>query len=749
MMDAMRAAGREEDRARFLLLLASLVSDPAFGQGPPGPAQAPERPCCAALLPAVQAAEIDPASAPRRRALLVGIGGYTKLGGRNGDWPDLPTRCDVEVMRQALVGRYAFAPEQVKVLTEGEAERQKIIDLFRSHLIQGARPGDVVVFYFSGHGQRIPDPRSWGGLRGSLVTADYIDGDARNGARTNLRSDTLRDLLRELKAQMRKDPKNPDSEVEGNITDLLDSCYSGGGTKGLLKPKGRAWDPAKDGPIPEPEPGLQAKGAAGFFDKDEAVAQGYVLVAASRSEQPALAPAEGTEVSLMTYHLAELLAQAPPRATYRDVFERLSVVLSAYQNPQLEGRSSQRLFAAEGGPGETYLPVQKVEGNRVTLPVGRVQGVTKGSRFALYRAGRSVKDPKNKVAEVEVEAVRTTTCVAAPTAKYAAVDPKELETGRAVEVLHNYGEHRLRVLFGESEPPDKFVRIEPPAGLLRGEGDVLTTEGATPDAFDVRARREGRDWVLERPSKEAHEVLGSPGPARETPAAPAGGLVLTRVRDDGDVAAGLRTALVGEWRYQFLARRLKKVDPEGALDIEVKLLPWVVEENDQGEKVSVGPRDEREPEGQVVLRPGDYVAVFVRNIGTEPVYVTVLDLGTDGSIKLLFPPQDAPPIAEYAPARVMPGKGWERLRGQVVQLEKPPGQELFKVIATKQPADFSGFLYIPPGAKGKGDEFEKIPAKYQPLGLLMDNVMAGRKGNPVSTAVDWCTAEGVVEVRLP
>ena len=349
----------------------------------------------------------------------------------------------------------------------------------------------MVVFYFSGHGQLIPDPKSWGGRRSSLVTADYQKPDARVGAHTNLRSDTLRDLLRELKARMRKDPKDPNSEVEGNITVLLDSCHSGGGTKGLARAKGRAWDTAIDGPIPQPETGagIHPKGAAGFFDKNEAVAQGYVLISACRSEQQAMAPVDGTEVSRMTYHLADLLAHAQPRATYRDIFERLSVALSAYpedQSPQLEGRRDQRLFAAEGRPAENYLPVQEVDGNRVTLPVGDLQGATKGSRFALYRRETSVKDPKNQIAEVAIEAVRTTTSVAAPTPKYAAVDPKDLVAARAVEVLHDYGEHRLRVVFGEGQSPDTFVRVDPPAGLLRGEGDVLTTDGATPDAFDVR-----------------------------------------------------------------------------------------------------------------------------------------------------------------------------------------------------------------------------------------------------------------------
>src|SRR5271157_2384904 len=577
----MRLGSRVFFLASCTLLPAPLFLAAAHGQEPIKQEPANKAQVCQALFSVDEAARPDAALAPRRRALLVGISRYQELGSKNknGNWPNLPTRCDVEAMKQILVGHYSFAPEEVKVLTEDEAESKNIVDLFRTHLIERAKPGDVAVFYFSGHGQRIPDPRSWGGLRGSLVTADYIDEDARIGAQTNLRSDTLRDLLRELKARMRKDSTDPKSEVVGNITVLLDACYSGGGTKGLLKPKGRAWDPAKDGPIPQPEPGVQAKGAAGFFDKDEAVAQGYVLVSASSSEQPALAPMEGTEVSLMTYQLIDLLAHAPPKATYRDVFRRLEVALSAYQSPQLEGRSDQLLFDTDNRPGESSLRVQKVEGSRVTLPVGRVQGATEGSRFMLYGEGKSVKDPTNKVAEAEVESVRATTCVAALTAEYAAVDPKVLVGARAVEALHNYGGHQLRVLFVEGASPGNLVTVGPPAGLLQGAGDVLTTEGATLDAFDVRARRallstkqdnpaseKAWYWVLERPSKEAHELPVGP-PHAVANASPAGGLVLARVRDGKDAAAGIREALVGEWRYQFLAQRLKKIDPLGALNI--------------------------------------------------------------------------------------------------------------------------------------------------------------------------------------
>ena len=184
-------------------------------------------------------------------------------------------------------------------------------------------------------------------------------------------------------------------------------------------------------------------------------------------------------------------------------------------------------------------------------------------------------------------------------------------------------------------------------------------------------------------------------------------------------------------------------------NIDVAVQPVNVNKTDDGDLIYEGIRKDIDTKGQIVLKPNDWVAIFVKNSGREPVYVTVLDLGTDGSIKPVFPPENAPSIEEYTPARIDADNTYRRLPGVVVQLVAPEGQELFKVIATRQPADFGGFLYIPKGVDAKGDKFKKIPLKYQPLGLLMDNVMVGRKGNPMSEGIEWCTAEGVVEVRKP
>src|SRR5690606_40952435 len=59
-------------------------------------------------------------------------------------------------VRQVLIERYGFRPENIVVLTNADATRDHVIEAFRRHLGQ-AGPSGSAVFYYSGHGTQIPD----------------------------------------------------------------------------------------------------------------------------------------------------------------------------------------------------------------------------------------------------------------------------------------------------------------------------------------------------------------------------------------------------------------------------------------------------------------------------------------------------------------------------------------------------------------------------------------------------------------
>ena len=86
----------------------------------------------------------------KRRALLVGI----------NDYPDPASRLegcvnDVFTMSSVLQ-ECGFEPEQIRTCLDGRATAEGILGRLQ-WLLDGAGPGDELVFYFSGHGARIPE----------------------------------------------------------------------------------------------------------------------------------------------------------------------------------------------------------------------------------------------------------------------------------------------------------------------------------------------------------------------------------------------------------------------------------------------------------------------------------------------------------------------------------------------------------------------------------------------------------------
>jgi hypothetical protein len=155
---------------------------------------------------------------PRKLALLVGINSYPQTKRFNNLQGCLN---DVELQRQLLIHRFGFNPNDIKTLKDGEATREGILTAFNEHLVKQAKPGDVVVFHFSGHGSRVADPYkiSADGLNSTFVPADD-NPMAEQGIVNDIMGRNLFLLMSGLKQKTE------------NVTVVLDSCHSGGGTRG-------------------------------------------------------------------------------------------------------------------------------------------------------------------------------------------------------------------------------------------------------------------------------------------------------------------------------------------------------------------------------------------------------------------------------------------------------------------------------------------------------------------------------------
>jgi hypothetical protein len=513
-----------------------------------------------------------------------------------------------------------------------------------------------------------------------------------------------------------------DGKVKGNITVFLDCCFSGTATRGAggMIVRGRGWLEDIDGPRPKASARGGADDAGGLLGAGEAVARGYVVLSACRNDQVA-AEAPGHPMGLFSYHLTRALSRANPQTTYRDLFERVGVEVNGVrpgQDPQLEGEIDQLLFAGTARKVSPYLEVNQARRDgTVLLPVGELHGATNGSVFALFAAGSDVGRPANRIAEVEVEEVDEVTCRARLTEAYQGkVGLEALKTARAVETQHEYRGSQLRLLIEHEEGWARSLR----------ELDVVTTEKVTADNYDLKIRRDKDFLLLER----------------------ADGSLRAKVPANNRAAEPLDEALRAEWRWRLLSRLHNDVPT--AARVELRVVPVNVQTDARGLATRVlGERtDVRRTAGnRLVLHEGDFVAIDLRNTSPSDLWVTVLELSPDGAVGPIFPHPEAERARENKVRS--DGKWFRPPRPYVFRLEAPLGKYAYKVIATREPADFSPLLYRPTiKERGGANLLSALPRSAHPLGQLLLSATLGKRGSHMTggAPADWATADAPFEI---
>jgi hypothetical protein len=315
--------------------------------------------------------------APTQWALVIGVSDYIEFDDVEGG--DLPgAEHDARAMRDVLVARWGFAPENVRLLLNREATRDAIEQGITGWLGGNVQPGDHVLLYFAGHGSQVWDENGdeEDGLDETIAPADVSP----TSPERDITDDVLGEWLRALPTD--------------NVVYVHDNCNAGTGTRALT-PFSRARKLARD---PSALPNAQGRralpGAAedqsGFDIDDSEVLE----LAAAQPDQAAVdAYFEGTDGAeafhggAFTTFLVQQLWQAPASATYSDVFRAVRETLKSHrfqQDPHLsEGvpLAGGTLFAVEGGvpAGGAFIPVVSVRGGTVELGAGQVLGLTVGT----------------------------------------------------------------------------------------------------------------------------------------------------------------------------------------------------------------------------------------------------------------------------------------------------------------------------------------------------------------------------------
>lgn len=159
-------------------------------------------------------------SSPRNvYALLVGIDAYPEpVQSLHG------CRNDIAAVENLLDQRVSDVHDvlHVRTLLDDEATRSAVIAGFQEHLGQ-ARAGDVVLFYYSGHGSQENAPQEFWHLEPDHLDETLVLWDSRREGQWDLADKELAALLTQV-------------AVEGpHILVVLDCCHSGSGTRATLE----------------------------------------------------------------------------------------------------------------------------------------------------------------------------------------------------------------------------------------------------------------------------------------------------------------------------------------------------------------------------------------------------------------------------------------------------------------------------------------------------------------------------------
>lgn len=260
---------------------------------------------------------------PRKLALLIGINQYPKIANLSG------SLTDVELQKELLIHRFGFQGSDILTLTEEEASREFIEAAFLDHLGKQAKPGDVVVFHFSGYGSRVKLETSPDTIQNALVAANVSKNSQDEKIVNYILEETLLLLLRSLPTD--------------RVTAVLDTSFYAHSTVLGLKIRTLEESVAK----------LAAE-ELDFFKKlktQNLPSTPIVLAATSNPKQSAREGLfSGFSAGLFTYALTQYLWEFTPATT-------IQVALSHVENSlsKLGSKQQPALLSNEKNPDVTSL----------------------------------------------------------------------------------------------------------------------------------------------------------------------------------------------------------------------------------------------------------------------------------------------------------------------------------------------------------------------------------------------------------
>lgn len=656
----------------------------------------------------------------RKLALLIGINQYAeqvcdyavpKGSALNG------SVTDVALQRELLIHRFGFQPSDILTLTDQQATRQSILDAFQAHLIQQARPGDAVVFHFSGLGSRNrlegsskqAEPNSSNLEYNSFVPVDGWLPTPENPVIHDIPEETLGWLLRSISTDQ--------------IITVLDTSHTSLGRtlQGNLRIRSRPSTPS--GRLDESEEVLQDQLSRKLgISKAKIHAQwrsgqvpGLLMSAAHANQIAAEAQWNGFSAGLLTYALTQQLWWATPATTLYFVPNSIGFNgVRLDQASQLLSSGIAKRFASSTNADGVIHAVDE-EGKAQVWLAGLPAAVLENygaSVLAISSVGISSQDstqsPQNSTQSPALHQIRSRDGLMVKTRLIS-------ETDRPL--VGQWVQEQVRVL-----PRNVGLTVAIDASLERIERvDATSAFSAIPRVSSVIAGEQPADFLFGK-NQSAYPLTASLDPS--TPLAQSGyglfypsrdAILSTLIQDDEAVKTAinrvtpeLKTLLATKWLRLTENQGSSKLGVQVTLErvaLEPKLSPSQIKPQSRkpqalirlGTVRSIWTVPESDPavsDARLTLFVGSQIQYRLANYGDRPVYFVLLGLNAAGNAIAFYPGEadvlEQTILAPGESVTVPPSEpGWKMQTAGLAEIHivfcSAPLTQTYQTLATTRP----------------------------------------------------------------
>jgi hypothetical protein len=645
----------------------------------------------------------------KKRALIIAVGDYPKESG----WMDISSLNDVPLIQGALVHQ-GFDVNNISLVTDAQATKKGILDAFEEFKSTVNR-GDVVVIHYSGHGQQVEDKGrkdEVDGLDESLVPYDaqvrYKEGEYEG--ENHLTDDEMNDFLTDLRAKL---------GPEGDILVILDACHSGTGTRGLAKARGTDQ-------IMAPESYMRSEGSEtdenlglmGLETDNDNLATMVVISGASSNELNYETDDEnGNGVGSLSYAFSRAMASSGKETTYRTLFDKIRVDMLTYaprQSPQVEGDLDMKILGGEAVPYMPYfVPAKYYDNSTIGLDAGQLAGLFEGTKVAFFDLDATDIETADTILTGVIEfsdLFSSEVYLDNPLKEKVAMSSKVIVT------VPGYGSMQVKVKLDIKDNPELVEDLKKEFGevetiVIAGDDESFDLLVELNNEFTKKTR--GANWLQ---FSSAQDQLLFTDEVKQA--------------DSRIVAIQIKDYAMDYARANFL-KEMEMQDSK--MKVTCKIEPYDVKL--RGSRIQsmepISIEKFTNSSGSMVFSDSTFFKLKFKNEGRRDVYFTVINIRSNNEIDVLIPWEGSEPEDFFLES------DREYESAAMFFFTEPFGNEIFKVIATKDPIDLRPLVT----ARSRGESSKSVS---NPIEQMIQDANRGTRADIISAPVGSANIENVV-----